>query len=1339
MPISKTISKARPDHPSLDFEGLRTEGIRHLEHLATEVWTDYNAHDPGITLLELLCYAITDLGYRTRMLPVADLMADPQRDYKPWFTAAEVLPNAPVTGLDYRKLLIDVKGVKNAWVMGGDAEVAVYAQGYSLVKFIDSSTGQLDRNQLIGFLTTDVDFGLNAFPGDNDESKKAFIKELVNYVSSYLQGFLFYKKIENTLAFQLQQYGDFNKYAIHKIIKKIGSQGNGLNVIRPTIAEDAGYVWGNALFFDFPDLRAVLTPTSEAEYLERKLGEIYEKITQLWEEDNLRRPPVTFEQFKVYWLGVNIEPEVVVDEQVISNIKRFIKIPGSPLATNLAPGSPASKCAILFYGYEGFSSSEQKKFLSFVETIRTKQLELNGLIEEINSGIYPTQDFPGNKMRWKYSADLLQESGYPSPILPEVINALYQFNLIGKNDETFSKYAKWLKPLFCKFGLYPLVTDNTGLAQPDPLPLSGLYTILIDLDEDIDTGIPNCVNEVIDRVRNLLQAHRALCEDYVSIQVVEQRPIALCLSLDLAPDTDELEIVAEAVRLMQAYLSPVPRFRTFAQRVAELKEGGKNYSAEEIYNGPLLLNGFLVDEELGGSMPRNQYWHSDLLREIMSVQGILGAPNLKVNPTPEQASSSFDEITEYKVRGGDYDTPGEHYKPVIDLKRSYFQVTKGARTFQLDVDQIAERLELLRLINSPDPMEPVGGPVWEEGRYRPDLSSYRSLQYDLPVTYLVGDNRPPLDAKLQRKAQAKQLQAYLAFYDQIFASYLAQLGRVRQLLSIDQSADEPTRVLPLLYDMPGIRDLIGYDAPITAEAADWTSILLGIRDDLHSVVVLEGKNRKNDRQLVGQLLTELRSRTRFRGLFDLRDGLKKAFAAHPKLYELYGGPIEDHFWAKYTADDKNRYASLVKEMAESPADQRRRKNQLLDHLIARFGEAFGSYAATLLRPQSEPEDNPLQQTFEEYLEAKATFLRDIASLAAERNQAYNYKLFNNLENVADVWNTLNVSGLQKRISRKLGIKGWQTRSLIAEPPYRIDMQRGANNRGVANFKAVLRRRLEVHSSELNPLEAVPLLSSPPYASQRAAQNKINELYKSVWQAAYYPPSSAVPDAVDYWFTLLDETEGRKSAVMVKRYDPAAPKDSKTKIKTHLIKQAGVDVQVEIMLQSDPLSADEASNLIRDKVLPLVKPVANTREQEGFHIVEHILLRPMQADNNLLQLHLGCVPEEIPRDPYSFWITVVAPAETARFADADFRAYFEHEFRTETPAHIAVRFCYLGLEDMYKFEEVFAVWMFEKAKCSPNYCRAEEATNRLVQLLNDLHCSCGCPKAPELDPCQKQTS
>ena len=40
---------------ALDYALLRQEGIDLIARLAGKRWTDYNSHDPGITILEALC------------------------------------------------------------------------------------------------------------------------------------------------------------------------------------------------------------------------------------------------------------------------------------------------------------------------------------------------------------------------------------------------------------------------------------------------------------------------------------------------------------------------------------------------------------------------------------------------------------------------------------------------------------------------------------------------------------------------------------------------------------------------------------------------------------------------------------------------------------------------------------------------------------------------------------------------------------------------------------------------------------------------------------------------------------------------------------------------------------------------------------------------------------------------------------------------------------------------------------------------------------------------------------------------------------------------------------
>ncbi|MCC5938904.1 MAG: hypothetical protein JJU34_16625 [Lunatimonas sp.] len=119
---------ANPEHSSIpknirrndgqDFHFLRELGMQYIESLSSRLWTDYNTHDPGITILEAVCYAITDLEYRLS-LPMHQLLAgDRRRGWGDQFHLAEdIFPIRAFTELDYRMLFIDCKGVRNAWLV----------------------------------------------------------------------------------------------------------------------------------------------------------------------------------------------------------------------------------------------------------------------------------------------------------------------------------------------------------------------------------------------------------------------------------------------------------------------------------------------------------------------------------------------------------------------------------------------------------------------------------------------------------------------------------------------------------------------------------------------------------------------------------------------------------------------------------------------------------------------------------------------------------------------------------------------------------------------------------------------------------------------------------------------------------------------------------------------------------------------------------------------------------------------------------------------------------------------------------------------------------------------
>lgn len=121
---------ASPDSPKppqssmLDYEALRGRAIASLQRLAADTWTDHNSHDPGITILEQLCFALTDLGYRSTF-DIPDLLAGGSAQTG-LFSPAQVLTSAPVTLDDLRRLVIDVAGVKNAWIEPLDSVVGSF-------------------------------------------------------------------------------------------------------------------------------------------------------------------------------------------------------------------------------------------------------------------------------------------------------------------------------------------------------------------------------------------------------------------------------------------------------------------------------------------------------------------------------------------------------------------------------------------------------------------------------------------------------------------------------------------------------------------------------------------------------------------------------------------------------------------------------------------------------------------------------------------------------------------------------------------------------------------------------------------------------------------------------------------------------------------------------------------------------------------------------------------------------------------------------------------------------------------------------------------------------------
>lgn len=110
------MSKKQPLSPqvvdSIHFDTLLDQAQQVIADQSRQRWTDTAEHDPGITLLQALAYATSDVAYR-HVLPLEDLLTPPESEkqeglFPKAFGPHQALTCSPITEDDYRRALLDL-------------------------------------------------------------------------------------------------------------------------------------------------------------------------------------------------------------------------------------------------------------------------------------------------------------------------------------------------------------------------------------------------------------------------------------------------------------------------------------------------------------------------------------------------------------------------------------------------------------------------------------------------------------------------------------------------------------------------------------------------------------------------------------------------------------------------------------------------------------------------------------------------------------------------------------------------------------------------------------------------------------------------------------------------------------------------------------------------------------------------------------------------------------------------------------------------------------------------------------------------------------------------------
>ncbi len=669
--------------------------------------------------------------------------------------------------------------------------------------------------------------------------------------------------------------------------------------------------------------------------------------------------------------------------------------------------------------------------------------------------------------------------------------------------------------------------------EPEPFPhnevkLNGLYRVFLDLETTAAIDALPCADDEADlsailaEVHRRLHRHRNLCEDFLSVEVLRDEEIGLCADLELEPTAQPDEVLGLIYEALENFITPRLQFYS----LAEMLERG--HPIEQIYRGrpytPSYItqqaaagkfsHGFVEEEQLRGTERATEFFASDYYRVIMNVEGVRAIRSLSLS------SYRGDQI---QIEGEEWRLPlTAGHRPVFAPDRSSFKFYKGVIRLQAGdpAGVLARFRKRLADYQKTKYQRSKLDSAVPYGRHRKDLGSYYSVQHEFPTVYGIGPGDLSGDASPARKAQALQLQGYLSFFDQLLADYLAQLAHVRQLFALrsDSNDDGRTYYSQVVDNAPQIAKLARFFRPESTTGSVERLVRSGRVYD-HPAArdqAIEGA--------IAQLrITSLRD---FRDQLDVRasdSGYRFVFLdtrgevwlegiRHFQVAEnaradgesvlqrlLFQGIIADNYerenrpanrcYRFYIKDDPASYGDFLQEIVESPELFYRRRDQFLNHLLARFGEQFTDYVLLMFALNQGSADPAT------IIRDKERFLANYPTISRNRGRGFDYT------DTEELWDSsANLSGLETRVSHLMGIDDWRRRNLN---PFSVQLRDQA---------VYLELRDHRHRTLLRTAVA--------YQSDAAACSAAEELLELLTQPDSFSPVDC-PAESTYGYQLLD--------------------------------------------------------------------------------------------------------------------------------------------------------------------------------------------------------------------------
>jgi hypothetical protein len=333
-----------------------------------------------------------------------------------------------------------------------------------------------------------------------------------------------------------------------------------------------------------------------------------------------------------------------------------------------------------------------------------------------------------------------------------------------------------------------------GIDARNRASLSGLRQLL---EDDAATGMAHRYRlkaqkmaAALANAARALAAHRNLDEDFCSIRGVDIEDIAVCADIEVAADADIEWVQAQAWFEIEQYFTPAVPHHT----LQEMMDAG--VPVEDIFNGPASDSGFIRSEDLAASELKRVLRTSDIVNRLMDIAGVVAVRSLLLSgydidgkvikgaadPVLNAGKLIFDPA---RVSARWQLLVSDLHQPRLYYLRSRFLFLKNGLPFLARGDEAGDLLLQLRGEAERPKRDSGATDLPVPGGVFLDLQQYCPLQYTFPLAYGIGPEGLPSSASARRRAQAKQLQAYLMVFEQLLANAYAQLAHTADLFSLD--------------------------------------------------------------------------------------------------------------------------------------------------------------------------------------------------------------------------------------------------------------------------------------------------------------------------------------------------------------------------------------------------------------------------------------------------------------------------------------------------------------------------------------------------------------------------